>query len=393
MDAIPYRRLSGFYFFYLALLGGFMPFWSLYLSQQLDFSPQMIGQLMAITVVSRIVGPSFWGYIADKTGQHLRVVRLCTLLLVVFWCGIYLVKSYWLIALVLLGYSFFQNAILAQFEAVTVAHLGSRRDQYGLIRRWGSLGFIVMVAGLGVLFEGVSLHWLPLILALCTLGCWLVSLSVPHIVPACHAHRHLSLWHIVKRPEVVGFLGAHLLMQLSHAPYYAFYSIFLASHHYSYTGIGGLWALAGLSEMLAFSQMYRILPVLGERRVMVAALLLTALRWWAIGQGVDHPALLIAMQLLNAVSFAAFHAACISLIARHFGVGHQGQGQALYGMLWGLGAALGSFYAGLYWLRVDPALIYSTAALVCLAGVGWLWLMRPTPAVQQVALTATQSVH
>lgn len=343
-----------------------MPYWSLYLEQWLNFTPALIGQLMTITVVSRIIAPNFWGYIADRTGQRLRLVQLGAFMLTIFWCGISYVHTFWTIALVLLAYSFFQNAILAQFEAVTVAHLGVRREHYGRIRLWGSLGFIAAVVSLGTLFDVTSLRWLPVALAFCSLASWLASLSVPNIATACRADAKTSLWSILRRPAVVGFLSASFLLQLSHAPYYTFYSLFLESHHYSHATIGWFWALGVAAEVVAFTQMHRLLPALGERRVLLGSLLLAALRWWVIGHAVDQPLALIAMQLLHSASFATFHSACVSLIYRYFDYGHQGKGQALYSMLWGLGVALGSYWAGLAWTGVGPVKIYSAAALICL---------------------------
>ena len=373
MNRIPYKRLSAFYFFYFAVLGGFMPYWGLYLQKQLQFTPALIGQLMALTVGTRIVAPNLWGYIADRSGRRLFLVRMGALMLMLFWCGIFFVHSYWPIAFVLLGYSFFQNAILAQFEAVTVAHLGENRDEYGHIRLWGSLGFIATVAGLGVLFDAISLHWLPPILAACALASWLASLSVPDIVTARRADATTSLWSILKRPTVFGFLAASFLLELSHAPYYTFYSIYLEAHHYSHSAIGWLWALGVGAEVLAFTQMHRILPALGERRLMLLSLALAVFRWWVIGQAVDYPAVMIAMQTLHAASFACFHASCINLIYRHFGDGHQGQGQALYSMLWGLGVALGSWWAGGVWQSLGPTRIYETAALSCVLAFTVAW--------------------
>ena len=43
---------------------------------------------------------------------------------------------------------------LAQFEAVTISHLGAQRERYGRIRLWGSLGFMLAVSGLGAAFDG-----------------------------------------------------------------------------------------------------------------------------------------------------------------------------------------------------------------------------------------------
>ena len=119
----------------------------------------------------------------------------------------------------LLGYSFFQNAILAQFEAVTIAHLGERRELYSRLRLWGSVGFIVTGASLGMLFDVVSVSWLPLCLLVCAVASWLVSLQVPDIATPTRAHRQENFFVILKRPIVVAFLLAHFLLQLSHAPY------------------------------------------------------------------------------------------------------------------------------------------------------------------------------
>ena len=146
---IPYVPLGAFYFFYFAVIGGFMPYWGLYL-QSLGFGAAEIGQLMAIVMATRIFAPNFWGYIADRTGKRLLLVRFGALMITLGWLGVFLAREFWPLALVLLAYGFFQNAILAQFESVTMAHLGEQRDRYSQVRLWGSLGFLltVMVAGL-----------------------------------------------------------------------------------------------------------------------------------------------------------------------------------------------------------------------------------------------------
>lgn len=370
---IPYRSLSSFYFFYFAVLGGFMPYWTLYLERELAFSAADIGQLMAVVMATRIIAPNFWGYVADHTGKRLPLVRMGAFMLMLFWCGIFFVRDFWPVALVLLGYSFFQNAILAQFEALTMAHLGAQRERYGQIRLWGSLGFIATVAGLGMLFEIIALKWLPAILAMCALLSWLASLSVPDIATKKRSEAKDSLWRILRRPVVIGFLGASFLLELSHAPYYTFYSIYLEGHGYSRTLIGWFWALGVAAEVIAFTQMHRILPALGERKLMLLSLALGALRWFVIGHAIASPWLLGLMQLLHAATFATFHSTVISLVYRHFGEGHQGQGQALYSMLWGLGVALGSWLAGHFWEAAGASLIYSAAALFCVLAFALVW--------------------
>jgi len=100
--------------------------------------------------------------------------------------------------------------------------------------------------------------------------------------------------------------------------------------------------------------------------LMLWSLALAAVRWLMIGFGVEYPAMIWAAQLLHAASFATFHAAAMTLIYRHFGEGSQGQGQALYSMLWGTGVALGAWLAGMLWSNAMAGWIFATATALCL---------------------------
>lgn len=379
---IPVVPLSAFYFFYFAGLGGFMPYMGLYLQKHLGFTPEDIGQVLAFLMIARVIAPNFWGYLADRTGQRLRVVRFGAFMLTLFSLALLVPQGFWALAFVLLGYSFFQSAIQAQFEAVTIAHLGARRELYSRIRMWGSIGFIIIGALLGMLFDVVSVSWLPLCLMLCALANWLASLRVPNIATTVRHETHESFLDILRKPAVAVFLVVHFLMQLSHAPYYSFFSIYLEQHGYARTAIGWLWSLAVLAEVLAFAFMHRVLPRMGEKGVLLLCLLLGALRWAVTGLAVDVPAVIWTVQLLHAATFAAFHAAAISFIFHHFGEGHQGQGQGLYAMLWGVGVAAGSWLSGVIW-DAHAAWAFFGAAIAC--AVALLLLlpvdlgMRPAP--------------
>ena len=101
MDAVPYWRLSGFYFFYFASLGAILPFWSLYL-QSIEFDAKAIGQLTSILVMTKIIAPNIWGWISDHHGKGLFMIKLGSFLSVLTFAGVLVTESYWGIALVLL---------------------------------------------------------------------------------------------------------------------------------------------------------------------------------------------------------------------------------------------------------------------------------------------------
>ena len=63
---MPYWRLSSFYFFYFAALGGLVPYWGLYL-KQLGFDAVAIGTLMAIPMATKFVAPYLWGWLGTTS--------------------------------------------------------------------------------------------------------------------------------------------------------------------------------------------------------------------------------------------------------------------------------------------------------------------------------------
>ena len=373
---VPYWRLSGFYFFYFASIGALIPYWSLYL-KSLGFDALAIGTLMALIMATKIVSPNIWGWIADHTGYRMRIVRIGCLLGAVAFAGVFWVEDYWWLAVVMMVFSFFWNATLPQFEATTLNYLGRDSHRYSGIRLWGSIGFIVAVATLGPLLDAQGAGILPIILLTLFGVIWLASLAVPERASAHLSLHHEPLRRVLVRPEVVALLVVCFLLQASHGPYYIFYTIYMEEQGYSRSLIGQLWALGVIAEVGVFLVMHRLVPRFGLRRLLLASLLFTALRWVLIGEFSDAMAVVLFAQLLHAASFGIYHAVAIQLIHRYFTGRHQGRGQALYGSLsFGVGGATGSFLAGLGWVGLGPQITYLLAALVALLAfvVAWRWI-------------------
>ena len=155
-----YLRLSSFYFFYFAALGALIPYWSVYL-QWRGFGAAQIGELVAILMATKIVAPNVWGWLADHSGRRMRIIRVASFLAAASFAAVYVAEGYWWLALVMVGFSFFWNAALPQFEAATLTHLGDAAQRYSMIRLWGSIGFILAVAGLGPVLGRLGAGALP----------------------------------------------------------------------------------------------------------------------------------------------------------------------------------------------------------------------------------------
>jgi PPP family 3-phenylpropionic acid transporter len=373
---MPYWRLSGYYLCYFASLGALVPYWGLYL-QSRGFDALAIGQLLAILSGTKIVAPMVWGHIVDRTGCRMPMVRLGALISVLAFVTVFFAQGFWTMAATMILFSFFWNASLPQVESVTFNHLRQRPTGYALVRLWGSIGFILVVTLLGLRLERDSLAIVPVWVLLLFAGIWLSSLTIPDSNPVHDAHQPLSLRRLLRRREVLAFLGACFLMQLSHGIYYAFYSIHLKSAGYSSVAVGNLWALGVFAEVLVFLVMHRLLDRFGARTALLWSLGLAILRWLLIGTFVEILPVQILAQTLHAATFGTFHASAIHLVHHAFPGRTQGRGQALYNSLgFGAGGAAGSLIGGFLWAESGPLVTFGIAAGAAAAGlvVAWRWM-------------------
>ena len=374
--SVPYWRLSGFYLFYFATLGALVPYWGLYL-KSLGFSAAAIGELMAVIMATKVVAPNVWAWIADHRGQRMAIVRLASLLGAAAFAGVYLGHGYWSLVFVMFVFSFFWNAALPQFEATTLTHLGEKHHRYTSIRIWGSIGFILTAAGLGPFLDAHGAGILPHVLLALMAGIWLMSMLVPERAAGHRSLGHEPLWQVLKRPPVLALLAGCFLLQMSHGPYYAFYSIYLEDHGYSRGLIGGLWALGVIAEVALYLFMHRLIPRFGLRYLFLLSLWFTTFRWMLIALFPQEVFLLAFAQILHLATFGIYHAVAIQLFHLYFTGRNQGRGQALYSSIsFGAGGAVGSLLSGYAWGSIGPSFTYLGAAVVSAVALGivWRWL-------------------
>jgi PPP family 3-phenylpropionic acid transporter len=280
------------------------------------------------------------------------------------------------ITLFMTVYSIFWHALLSQFEVVALMHLLPYRGDYSRVRLWGSVGFVAAVLGLGPILDAFGILPLPWLVCVMfgamAVSAWLVP-EVP--VPATAHTDSVPVLQVLKRPAVQALLLACLLSQLSFAPYYNFFTLFLERHHYTRGMAGFLWALAVVAEIGLFLVMGRLIAAFGSRRLMLAVLAATAARWALTPLLVDSLPLLILLQLSHALTFGAYHALAVYYVQRYFPGSMQGRGQAFYNAAaYGVGGAVGSLGSGYLWQHVSPEAVFYAAALAALAG--WLIAWR-----------------
>ena len=371
---LPAKRLAGFYFFYYATVGAFLPYWAPYLAAR-GFTPAQMGLAFALMGVTRSIMPLAWGWWADHSDSRVKLIRWASVLsFLIFICIPFAPGIVW-VGVLMVTYSLFWHALLPQFEVVALNHIEARGADYSRVRLWGSVGFVAAVLGLGPILDRTGMLPLPWLVAFFWIGMVVAAWRVPDAaLPGAEARTAMSLWTVLKNPSVLALLAVCLCSQLSFAPYYNFFTLFLERHGYSRGFAGFLWALGVVAEIGLFVVMGRVIARFGARQIMLAALAVTTLRWLLTAVLVDSLVILILIQLSHALTFGGYHAVAMNYVQRLFPLALQGRGQAIYNAVaYGLGGSIGSLASGFLWGGISPEAVFLSAALVAGLGtwIGW----------------------
>lgn len=361
---VPARQLAGFYFAYYAVVGAIVPFLPVYL-QWRGFRPGEIGVALAAMAAVRVIAPNLWGWWADRSGRRLLIIRATTAAAL----GIFvlLTQVQGLVALcAMLGlFSLFWNASLPQLEAVTLGHLQGSLGRYGRIRAGGSIGFVAAVMGLGALIDRAGESVIPAWIFAMLAGTLLASLVIHDAPKLEESALAQSFRQILRRREVWILLTITVLVQVSHGPYYAFFSLYMEQSGYSRLATGALWSFGVICEI----GLFLFAPGVWQRwplvRLLQVALVATVIRWILTVIAPGHLLILVSAQALHLASFAIVHTVTVQLVHQLFPARLHGQGQALISSLgYGLGGAMGAFIAGQLWETSGPVSMFVFATIV-----------------------------
>ncbi len=330
------RRLVAlrFAWFYVAMFGTFglfLPYWPVWLAAR-GLSASEIGWVLGVSFWPRIVTSLVLPLWADQHGTRRRMaiwLAAITLLgLIVFG----LVHDYWLYLLLSLITGASYAAILPLGEALCLHSAARHRLDYGRIRLWGSLCFMLVsvAGGYGLERWGAAIIW-PLVLlgtAATLQACWtLPEIALKGGSPARHA-----LGQLLRRPGLISLtIGANLI-QASHALFYGFGTLHWRAAGHSEGTIGWLWAEGVLAEVLLFALGSTLLRRYHPCSLIALAGLLAAVRWLGDSLTTALPVLVVT-QALHAASFATTHLAAMHALRSYLPATLQASAQGFYSAL------------------------------------------------------------
>lgn len=314
------RWLALSYFTYFFSYGIFLPFWSVWLKGT-GLTPETIGLLLGAGLVARFLGSLL---IAPRISDParlifaLRVLALCTLLFALaFWAGH---QVAWLMV-VMVGFNLFFSPLVPLTDALANTWQKQVTMDYGRVRVWGSIAFVIGSALTGKL---VSLFDYRAILALLTLGTISMLLGMllrPSVMPQGQSRQQeVAGWAAWKRLIIQSwrFLACVSLLQGAHAAYYGFSAIYWQEAGYSASTVGYLWSLGVVAEVVVFTLSNRLFRRFSARDLLLLSAVCGVVRWGLMGWTTALPWLVI-IQILHCGTFTVCHLAAMRYIAARQG--------------------------------------------------------------------------
>lgn len=364
----PFAALSASYFAHIGFFNPYLPLWL----KDMGLGIFAISLLTSIQAATRLFAPYGWGWLSDHTGERVKLLRYGASAALVASIGLWFDYGSWWLAVVLLVMFTHTSAMMPMSEAA-LAHLVSQggafdAKRYGRVRLFGSIGFLVTVMAAGVWFEQFGMSnfpaWTVLTLLSVAVSVWLL----PNLKEAIPTHEVNSpILPILRQRQVQWFFAALFFHVLSHIGIYVFFSLYLDSLGYSKATIGALWAVSVIVEIIWFFNQSRWLPKLSLSAWLMVCSAVMVLRMGITASSASVFVLLIAAQMLHAITFATHHTVCIALLSHHFPDRLRGRGQALYTVIgYGFPGVLGGLAGGIISTKYGLASVFSASVATSL---------------------------
>jgi len=364
--------LALFYGTSYGVLGTHLPFFTVWL-KAIGIEPGWIGIISAVPAVTRFTTLPFVTSLAERR-RALRGAMLLTASATALCFVLVGTQQQPLPVLVLyIVTSCCWTPLTPLTDAYALRGVARYKFDYGPVRLWGSVAFILGALACGLLIDVIAARQLIwIIVAMATVsaltGLLLQPLEeVPRTSRVAEAGKPL-----LRDAGFLAIIVSSALIQSSHVAYYTFASINWQSHGLGGLTIAGLWTLGVCAEIVVFAVSPRFsLPPAGL--VVIGGL--SAVMRWAITAHEPPIGLLAITQLGHGLSFGLTQVGVMNLLVRYVPPRQMARGQGYYAAIGGLLSAATSIISGAIYARYGEGLYYVMAAMAA-AGALLIWSAR-----------------
>ncbi len=305
----------------------------------------IIAGMMAV----RVLGAPLFAWVADHFGNRKLVIQMCAGLAFAAYLLLAISNGFGPITTMALIAGFMFAPVFALTEGFSVDGAAHHGLDYGRLRLWASVSFLTgsLVSGaLLTQLDPLSTAWL---IALAQGFSFLATLMLPD--EPQHAPQTETDGEMLGRARDLFFGSSFPLLMLvaalgqsSHAMLYTSSSLHWTSLGFNSFDISLLWVAAVSAEVALLGFSNRLLDALGPSRLLLLGLAGGVLRWVMMASFSNY-GLLLASQMLHALTFASAHLGAMHFIRLMVPPDFRNRAQGLYSALSG-----GVFMATMAWM-------------------------------------------
>jgi MFS transporter, PPP family, 3-phenylpropionic acid transporter len=365
-------RLALFYSVSFAVMGTHLPFFTVWL-KAVGIEPAWIGIISAVPALTRFTTLPLVTGLAERRHAVRGAIILTAFAAATSFALVGTQHQPLPVLLLYIVTCCFWTPLLPLTDAYALRGVARYNLDYGPVRLWGSVAFILGALACGLLVDAIAAHELIwIIVALAALTAF-TGLSLQ---PLDETRRKSAAGHGGKRllrdASFLAIIVSAALIQSSHTAYYTFASINWQAHGLGGFTIAALWALGVFAEIIVFavSPRFSLHPSL---LVVIAGL--SAVARWSITAQEPPVAVLAIVQLGHGLTFGLTQVGLMNLLVHHVPSHQMARGQGYYAATSGLLSSTTSIVSGAIYARYGEGLYYVMAAM---AGTGALlmWSAR-----------------
>ena len=344
-------RLGALYAATFLVIGIQLPFWPVWLAGR-GLDPQQIALVFAAAIWAKLAATPALGALADRLGSYRAVMTGLALLACAGYGGLWPVAGFGVLLALNVAAGVAQSALIPLGDSITLAAVRERGLDYGRVRVWGSIAFVVAAIGGGAALSvmpamrGGNAVLVLVLLASALLAAACVVLPAGTGGAAPRLARRRALRRLIGDRRFRLFVVSIAALQASHQLYYGFGTLYWRHLGFSNPVIGALWAEGVVAEIVLFWYGGPLVARLGPVGLMAAAGIGGIVRWGLMGV-LPGLAAAAALQTLHALTFGAAQLGAMHFMMRTVPPGAAASAQALYAALSaGLGSGLVMLGAG-----------------------------------------------
>lgn len=308
-----------------------LPFFPVWL-RSLSMTDLQIGLVLSVPLLVRVITAPVAGVIADRIGERADVLIWSAGLSLLTALAFFMGGGFWVV-LIVYG---LQGAVYSPYVPIvdSIALSGVRRwgFDYGRIRVWGSLSFIVATMMGGML---IGRYGGGIVLPVMAAG-FVLTVIAALLSPKVGRPRRANAIPALETPpnslrqkDLQLLLLGVTLVNGSHAMLYAFSALYWQQLGFTGTQIAVLWSAGVLAEVLVFMVAKNIRRHVSVFTMILSGCALAVVRWILFPLGTDF-LWFLGLQCLHAFTYAIMHSGMQGRIVERVSEDREASAQGLY---------------------------------------------------------------